>query len=175
MSLRLLCLFVSAVSGLPTIPPARLPARLPAGLYACSRLQLILALSRRSLTCTDMADFINKTTTAFHSLRPLPTLWSPAITRGRASYTPTSFEAFQANLVSLFSALDLPIKLHFQDFLGQSVTFKFPFFYNYSVALTCDGDTVPYYNMLQTVALQAPKLEEVKVTIDSHIPNCMHT
>ena len=55
------------------------------------------------------------------------------------------------------------------QFLGQSVTFEFPFFYNYSTAFTCEGDSVPYYKLLQRVAAKCPKLREVKVNMEMFV------
>ena len=58
----------------------------------------------------------------------------------------------EANFEAIFCGLDLPLALHFQDYLGQSVKFEFPFSYDYSEAFTCAGDSVPYLRLLQRVA-----------------------
>lgn len=49
------------------------------------------------------------------------------------------------------------------------MTFEFPFFYNYSTAFTCEGDSVPYYKLLQRVAAKCPKLREVKVNMEMFV------
>ena len=111
----------------------------------------------------DFADFLNKTMAALRALRPLPILWSPAVTQPFSSYPPQSLKNFKGNLLTLFSHISFPIRVHFQDFLGQSVSFKFPFYYNYTGAFTCEGDTMPYYFLLKEVSAAEPNLEEVKV------------
>jgi hypothetical protein len=55
------------------------------------------------------------------------------------------------------------------QFLGQSVSFEFPFFYNYSAAFTCEGDSVPYYQLLQRVRKKCPRLREVKVNMEMFV------
>lgn len=73
----------------------------------------------------------------------------------------------QAGLEKLLCGLPHPVALHFQDWLGQSTTFKFPFEYNYSQQFSCEGDTLPTYQMLQRVRSKCPTgLREVKVNAE---------
>eukprot|EP01052_Picozoa_sp_SAG31_P009519 SAG31_NODE_501_length_14835_cov_11.191979_6_plen_238_part_00 len=113
-------------------------------------------------------------------------LWSPVA--GKFNGTDVSVAELETNLEQLFCNLSHPVKLHFQDYLGnnhvltiypmkykvashrfragQSVTFEFPFKYNYSAQYTCEGDTVPYLRLLQRVSHRCPNLQEVKVNME---------
>lgn len=109
--------------------------------------------------------FHNEAMSAFHKIKPAEQLWSPNWQVKHGEYSASGLAAMEANFETIFCGLDLPLALHFQDFLGQSVSFEFPFFFNYSAAFTCEGDSVPYYKLLKRVAAKCPKLREVKVNM----------
>jgi hypothetical protein len=123
-------------------------------------------ISSSSSSAADWLAFHNQAMAAFHAIKPAPQLWSPNWERKFGSYNKTALAAMEASFETLFCGLDLPLALHYQDYLGQSVTFEFPFHYNYSAAFTCEGDSVPYYQMLRRVQAKCSKLREVKVNME---------
>jgi len=66
----------------------------------------------------------------------------------------------------LFCGLESPLKVHPQDSLGQSAIFRFPFSYDYSDALTCRDDAIPYHQLMLRVKEACPMLEEVKINAE---------
>eukprot|EP00911_Craspedida_sp_UC1_P002435 UC1_evm1s1814 len=109
--------------------------------------------------------FLRESMTALHAVAPLPFLWSPS--NGDITLNATARAAQEQALGDLFCGLEHPLALHFQDWLGQSVQFTFPFNYNYSNAFTCEADTVPTYNMLQRIVKRCPtRLTEAKVNVE---------
>ena len=123
-------------------------------------------ISSSASLANDWRDFHNRATTAFHAIAPREQLWSPNWELKHSSYNDTGLAAMEANFEAIFCGLDLPLALHFQDYLGQSVKFEFPFSYDYSEAFTCAGDSVPYLRLLQRVAAKCPRLREVKVNME---------
>ena len=109
--------------------------------------------------------YLGLTMHALHAVKPLEFLWSPSNGNVRPNATGRVAEA--AGLKALFCSLPYPVAVHFQDWLGQSVTFKFPFHYNYSSAFTCEDDTVPTMAMFADVQAACPHgLREVKVNAE---------
>lgn len=93
----------------------------------------------------------------------MPFLWSPS--NGDITPNSTQREQQETTLRGLFCNLSYPLSVHFQDWLGQSVSFEFPFHYNYTAAFTCEKDTKPTYEMLQRIVATCPaKLTEAKVS-----------
>ena len=100
-------------------------------------------------------DFIGVTQLALDGVAPgLPFLWSPS--NGNVRPNATQRVAQEAGLRGLFCDLPRPLEVHFQDYLGQSVTFDFPYRYDYSAAFTCEADTVPTVAMLKRVQEHCP-------------------
>eukprot|EP01079_Euglenida_sp_SAG-EU17-18_P006712 gene6712-1200_t len=96
---------------------------------------------------------------------PKDFLWSPS--NGDVSLTPSQRDDQFQGLERLFCNLPFPLAVHFQDWLGQSVSFEFPYFYNYTTAFTCEKDTVPTMQVLQRVHESCPaKLREFKVNAE---------
>lgn len=113
-------------------------------------------------------DYISTAMKALKMVRPLPFLWSPS----NGDITPANTSQWmeeETGLREIFCNLPsgYPLALHFQDWLGQSVSFEFPFNYNYSQAFTCTRNTVPTVRMLERVQNSCPdKLVEVKVNVE---------
>ena len=118
---------------------------------------------------TGMHYFIAETMKALSSVRSgLKFLWSPS--NGGFTPTPAQRAVEEAGLTTLLCDLPHPLALHFQDWLGQSVTFEFPYYYNYSNAFTCEKDTVPTMEMLRRVSASCPtSLREVKVNAEMFV------
>ena len=110
--------------------------------------------------------YLNESMDALHAVDPALTfLWSPS--NGGITPTPAQRVQEEAGLTSMLCHLSHPIAVHFQDWLGQSVSFEFPFYYNYSVAFTVEKDTAPTYALLQRIHKACPsKLREVKVNAE---------
>ena len=128
------------------------------------------AIGSSSASAADWGKFYNDAFVALNKVKPLDMLWSPVA--GKATWstanngTGVAPPQLEANLESLFCNLSHPVKLHFQDYLGQSVSFEFPFHYNYTQQYSCEGDTVPYLQLLQRVSKRCPNLQEVKVNME---------
>ena len=120
-------------------------------------------------SATQWLDFHQQAMSAFHKIKPAEQLWSPNWQVKHSEYNASGLAVMEANFEKIFCGLDLPLALHFQDFLGQSVSFEFPFYYNYSGAFTCEDDSVPYYKLLKRVAAKCPKLREVKVNMEMFV------
>lgn len=118
-----------------------------------------------------MADYLRECIQALYAVRPgLPLLWSPAFGTPYSSHNASQLQAMEDNLVSLFCALPQPIRLHPQDCLGQTVSFEFPFFFNYTNAFTCEGNSVPYYALLERVRARCPHgISEVKMNMEMFV------
>jgi hypothetical protein len=102
---------------------------------------------------------------ALYAVKPMPFLWSPS----NGQHTPNATERAteEAALEDILCSLPHPLALHFQDWLGQSVTFEFPFHYNYTNAFTCEKDTVPTFAMFTRIQQACPQqLREVKVNAE---------
>ena len=78
-------------------------------------------------------------------------LWSP-MTWGNATPTDAQMHQIERGLDVMFGELTRPLAVHFQDTCGQSVTFAFPFYYNYSIAHTCEKDVLPAWRFMQRLA-----------------------
>ena len=125
-------------------------------------------------------NFLSRSMEALHGVEPrFDFLWSPDA--GGEHLNATARAAEEAGLAEIICGLAVdgvdgersarplphPLALHFQDWLGQSVSFTFPYHYNYSSAFTCEDDTVPNYKMLTRVAARCPEvLREVKVNAE---------
>ena len=93
------------------------------------------------------AVFLRETMAALSAVRGLPFLWSP--TAGWVTVPPSQRAAQRAGIQKLFcnSSLGHPLSVHFQDYVGQTVGFTFPFHYNYTGAFSCTRDTAPTYQV----------------------------
>ena len=109
--------------------------------------------------------YLSQTQQALYAVKPLEFLWSPS--NGNIRPNATQLVTEEAGLTHVFCSLPHATAIHFQDWLGQSVTFEFPFHYNYSAAFTCELDTVPTMAMLGRVQAACPHgLREVKVNAE---------
>eukprot|EP00040_Diaphanoeca_grandis_P040027 m.260986 g.260986 ORF g.260986 m.260986 type:complete len:365 (+) comp41024_c0_seq1:119-1213(+) len=110
-------------------------------------------------------EFLSLSMNALHGVSPMEFLWSPS--NGDITPTPAQRVTEEAGLKDMLCGLSHPLAIHFQDWLGQSVSFEFPFYYNYSVAFTCEKDTVPTVAMLHRIQATCPdNLREVKVNAE---------
>lgn len=76
-----------------------------------------------------------------------PFLWSPS---NGPHVAPGDRTRQQEGLEQLFCSLgNHELAVHFQDYLGQSVSFEFPFHYNYTGQMECEADTLETYAMLK--------------------------
>eukprot|EP00039_Didymoeca_costata_P026634 m.16272 g.16272 ORF g.16272 m.16272 type:complete len:364 (+) comp5651_c0_seq1:82-1173(+) len=118
---------------------------------------------------TDMFHYLSSSMKALKAVKDMDFLWSPS--NGDVSLNASQRVTVENGLEDLFCGglgeFDAPIALHFQDWLGQSVSFEFPFYYNYSTAFTCEKDTVPTYASLDRIRAKCPQgLREVKVNVE---------
>eukprot|EP01147_Barroeca_monosierra_P002957 gene2957-5758_t len=97
-----------------------------------------------------MVDFLNKSINALKRVRDLPILWSPYWQASYDSYNVSSIAQIKSGMVRLFCGISHDISVHFQDCL----------------AWTCDGHTVPFYELLVDVTKECPNLREVKVNME---------
>ena len=125
----------------------------------------MVSMGTDNATAAVYGAYVAESMEALTAVRPLPFLWSPY--NGHAPVNASTRARQRAGLERMLCALPHPLAIHFQDCLGQSVSFDFPFSYNYSVALTCEGDTVPTYELLRQVQSACPDvLREVKVNAE---------
>ena len=112
-----------------------------------------------------MAEYLALSMQSLYAVKEMDFLWSPS--NGDFSPNVTQRQSELTGLKHMLCGLPHPLGIHFQDYLGQSVSFQFPFFYNYSQAFTCERDTLATYNMLKQIQQSCPdKLREVKVNAE---------
>lgn len=118
----------------------------------------------------DLQELLYTSVPAMLSVAPLPLLWSPGFCT-KFENLPQNGTVLEEKLVELFCSPNLtsPIALHFQDLNGQTSRFQFPFYYNYTNALTYE-DGIQYYQMLQRVRSRCPQnITEAKVNMEMFI------
>lgn len=113
-----------------------------------------------------VVDFLDKTMSALKAVKDLPVLWSPVMNNHFHSYNSSALASLTSNLENIFCELRHPLRLHFQDYLGQSVRFYFPMHWDYSNAYTCEEDSVPWLRLLENVGKKCPNLSEVKINAE---------
>jgi len=125
----------------------------------------LVTMGTDEATAAKYGAFVGESMEALTAVRPLPFLWSPYNGHGTVNASTRALQ--KEGLEKMLCKLPHPLAMHFQDCLGQSVSFDFPFSYNYSAALTCEGDTVPTYQLLRDVQAACPHvLREVKVNAE---------